>query len=142
MKKWNVLLIFLVLATALFSCKSFKEKDVVTTLENTNWQLIKTQKKVYSKTEEQQNVIMLSFANGNFNTSDGCNSIGGGFTTEGSAIEFDKIRATMRYCDQEFMEKHGYSIPFHEVKKFEIKKNKLYLFEDDGKTLVDKYEKK
>ena len=30
----------------------------------------------------------------------------------------------------------------YEVKKFEIKKNKLYLFEDDGKTLVAEYEKK
>lgn len=114
----------------------------MTNLENTTWQLVKTNDRSYVVNEEKPDGISISFAAGNFSSSDGCNALGGEFKSEGNTIEFDKIRGTMRYCDEEFMKKFGYYVPFHSVKKFEIKNNKLYLYDADGQTLLAEYSKK
>lgn len=111
-------------------------------LENTNWQLVKTNDRNYFATEENPDGISISFSEGNFSSSNGCNALGGEYKTEGNTIEFGATRASMRYCDEEFMKKFGYSVPFHSVKKFEIKNNKLFLYEADGKTLLAEYSKK
>ena len=144
MKKLKLLFTFLILTSTLFSCKCFKGKasEKMTNLENTTWQLVKTNDRSYVVNEEKPDGISISFAAGNFSSSDGCNALGGEFKSEGNTIEFDKIRGTMRYCDEEFMKKFGYYVPFHSVKKFEIKNNKLYLYDADGQTLLAEYSKK
>ena len=144
MKNLKLLFTFLILTSTLISCKCFKGKssETMINLENTSWQLVKTKDRNYVANEEKPDGISISFADANFSSSDGCNALGGEYKTEGNTIEFGPTRATMRYCDEEYMRKFGYYVPFHSVNKFEIKNNKLYLYEADGKTLLAEYTKK
>jgi len=144
MKNIKLLFTFLIITSTLISCKCFKGKtsETMTNIENTSWQLVKTQDKNYVLNDEKPEGILISFADGNFSSSNGCNALGGEYKTEGNTIEFGATRATMRYCDQEYMEKFGYPVAFHLVKKFEIKSNKLYLYDADGKTVLAEYTKK
>ncbi|WP_177765587.1 META domain-containing protein [Flavobacterium sp. I3-2] len=144
MKNLKLFFTFFILTSTLISCKCFKSKasETMTNLENTSWQLVKTQNRNYVFNEEKPDGISISFTAGNFSSSDGCNALGGEYKTEGNSIEFGPTRGTMRYCDQEFMEKFGYYVAFHLVKKFEIKNNKLYLYDADGQTLLAEYSKK
>lgn len=144
MKKLKLIFTFLVICSTLISCKCFKGKttETMTDLNNTSWQLTKTKDKTYIKNDDKPDGISISFADGNFSTSDGCNGLGGEFKSEKNTIQFDRIRATMRYCDEDYMNKYGYSVAFHLVKKFEIKNNKLYLYDADGKTILAEYTKK
>jgi len=144
MKNIKLLFTFLIIASTLISCKCFKGKSAETmvNLENTSWVLIATKDRIYSYNEEKPDGISISFAEGNFSSNDGCNALGGEYKTEGNSIEFGPTRATMRYCDKEYMQKFGYFVAFHLVKKYEIKNNKLFLYEADGKTLIAEYSKK
>lgn len=144
MKNIKLLFSLIILTTVLVSCNFLKSKssDVMVNLENTNWTLVKAGDKNFVKNNESPDGITLSFSNGNFSTSDGCNAVGGEFITNNNNISFNKVRNTMRYCDQEFMQKYGYSVAFFSAKKFEIKNNKLYLYEENGKTVIAEYVKK
>lgn len=132
---------FLLISSALISCKCIKGKksDMVVNLENTTWNLVKTKEKVFTKNSELPNGISISFNEGNFSSNDGCNSLGGEYIVTENTIAFDKIRGTKRYCDPEYMEKNGYPISFYLVKKYEIKGDKLFLLEEDGKSIVAEY---
>lgn len=144
MKSLKVLFTLLIITTSLISCKCFKGKtsEAMTNLENTSWQLVKTKDRNYVATEENPDGILISFSDGNFSSSNGCNALGGAYKSEGNTIEFGMVRATMRYCDQDFMTKFGYFVSFESVKKFEIKNNNLYFYEADGTTLLAEYKKK
>lgn len=144
MKNIRLLFTLAIFTSLVVSCKCLKPKSstTMTNLENTSWTLIQSGNKVYVKNSETPDGITLSFENGNFSTTDGCNAVGGEFTLDNNNIHFDKVRNTMRYCDQEFMQKYGYAISFFSAKKFEIKNDKLFLYEEDGKTLIAEYAKK
>lgn len=144
MKNLKLFFTFLLLICTLTSCKCFKgnTSEKMNTLENSNWQLVKTKDRNYVMNKEKPDGISISFADGNFSSSDGCNALGGEYKTEGNTIEFGATRATMRYCDEKFMQKYGYYVSFHSVKKFEIKSNKLFLYEADGITLLAEYSRK
>jgi len=141
MKKFNKLFALLLITLILVSCKCFKSKsnETMPTLENTTWKLIKTDSKVFVENNENPEGIQISFMEGNFSTSNGCNANGGTFKTDGNQIEFGQIRATMRYCDKEYMEKYGYPVSFHQVKKYKIENNKLYLLDEEEKIVFAEY---
>jgi len=105
-------------------------------LNNTSWvlQRLDAENRDFVPTEEQKELV-LTFANGNYGASDGCNGKGGEYTTENNKITFKIGMSTMRYCGDE-MKHLIYSVPFSETKFLKIEKNKLQLFNEQDKVMA------
>lgn len=109
----------------------------VTLLENTSWALvtIDSQDKKFVANPENR-IIYLNFSDKYISTTDGCNSIGATFIQQGNKVQFDDFTSTKKYCDQEYMQKHGYSWKINSVKTFKIENGMLKFFDEDNKVLA------
>ncbi len=105
-------------------------------LNNTSWvlQRLDMENRDFVPTEEQKELV-LTFADGNYGSSDGCNGKGGEYTTEDNKITFKLGMSTMRYCGDE-MKHLIYSVPFSDTKFLKIEKNKLKLFNGQDKVIA------
>lgn len=105
-------------------------------LNNTSWvlQRLDMENRDFVPTEEQKELV-LTFADGNYGASDGCNGKGGEYITENNKITFKIGMSTMRYCGDE-MKHLIYSVPFSDTKFIKIEKNKLQLFNGQDKVIA------
>lgn len=136
------------------SCKCFKKNNTMeneknttemTTgrkpapfmLDNTEWRLVRidAQDKPFVPTEDQKQIV-LTFSEGNMGTSDGCNSIGASYKQDKYLIFFDMFRSTKMYCDQEYMKKNGYMVPFNQAKEFFVENDTLFFLDNKGKRIA------
>lgn len=107
-------------------------------LDNTKWELVRidAQDRPFVPTDENKQII-LTFAEGNMNTSDGCNSLGAEYKQDKYQISFGMFRSTRAYCPPEYMEKNGYMVAFGDVKEFYVENERiLYFFDKNGKRLA------
>lgn len=119
-----------------FNTQKATSQEIMTTLNNTTWVLkrLDIQNRDFVPTEEQKE-LTLSFRDKNYNSSDGCNGLGGEFEVDDNKISFTKGMATMRYCGEE-MKHLVYSVPFGNAKSIQIKKDQLQLFDADKKVIA------
>lgn len=107
----------------LLDTKKEKSEQIMNALNNTSWILkrIDVVDRDFVPTDEQKELV-LSFSDGYYNTSDGCNAKGGEFTIEDNKISFGIGNSTMRYCGEE-MAHLIYSVPIGKTKSIRIIKN-------------------
>lgn len=105
-------------------------------LNNTSWVLkrLDAEKRDFVPTEEQTELV-LTFSDGNYGASDGCNGKGGEYTVADNSITFKAGMSTMRYCGDE-MKHLIYNVPFTNAKSLKIEKQELKLFDEQGKVLA------
>lgn len=105
-------------------------------LNNTSWVLkrLDIENRDFVPTAEQQELV-LTFADGNYGASDGCNGKGGEYTVADNSITFKSGMSTMRYCGDE-MKHLIYSVPFISTKSLKIEKQELKLFDENGKVIA------
>ncbi|RAJ22936.1 heat shock protein HslJ [Gelidibacter algens] len=108
-----VLSLSLVICLVLFNCKSQDAKQMSankfeTQLIGTKWVLTKLNKDLVNLTspELEQPFIKLTAKDYGVGGNGGCNAFGGTFTLkENQHIEFSQLLATMRYCDDNGIER-------------------------------------
>lgn len=108
-----VLCLSLVISLALFNCKSQDAKQksankVEAQLIGTKWVLTKLNKDLVNLTgpELEQPFIKLNAKDNGVGGNGGCNAFGGTFTLkENQHIEFSQLLATMRYCEDNGIER-------------------------------------
>lgn len=107
-------------------------------LANTKWELVRidAQERAFVPTDENKQ-ILLTFTDGNMNTSDGCNALGAEYKQDKYQISFGMFRSTRAYCPPEYMAKNGYMVAFAEAKEFFVENERiLYFLNQDGKRLA------
>lgn len=132
------------------SCKCLKKTDATMnetekmntkpapfTLEGTKWELISLDKqnRKFSPSEETSK-IELSFANGAMSYNDGCNSHSSNFSQDKYKLSFEVGRSTRRYCDEDYMKMHGYSLPITQIKTFFVENDILKFYNETGELLA------
>ena len=118
-----------------------KQEDQSINIEKNAWKLVKVEERVYKPILDQPKEIFLNFKDGFYNTSNGCNELNGEYKILNDNIEFLNGRTTLKMCSEEIMG-NLYRVPFHKVKKINIKNNHLYLLSEDGKTIFAEFIKK
>lgn len=150
MKVIATLSLAVILNLGMISCNSSKNlldtnkeksEQIMNALDNTSWVLkrIDATDRDFVPTDEQKELV-LSFSDGYYSTSDGCNAQGGEFTVEDNKINFGIGRSTMRYCGEE-MAHLIYSVPLYNTKSIRIIKNQLQLV-DENDSVIATYLKK
>lgn len=138
MRKFSHILVFFLSITTLVSCKCFQKNsnNQELTLENTEWKLLKLNNREYSPILNQPEELLLILKDGYYNTSNGCNALGGEYKISNNNIEFFLGRTTLIKCSDE-MSKNFFGVPFHNITKFEIKKDRLYFLSKDEKIIAE-----
>jgi len=116
--------------------KKASAEKIEKSLNNTTWILkkIDATNRDFIPTNEQKE-LPLSFIDGNYGSSDGCNGQGGEFKIEDNKITFGIGMATLRYCGKE-MDHLIYKVPFSKTKSIKIKKNVLKLIDENNKVIA------
>ncbi|HEY6503671.1 MAG TPA: META domain-containing protein [Chitinophagaceae bacterium] len=131
--------IFSLIVTIIFSSFDIKkeamiffQKDGVTALDTHKWYLTT----IYKTNGYTQVLIRKAFIS--FNTTDGrisgngsCNSFGGKLTVDSSGISFGNIFSTKMYCNDVQSIENDFFSRLSKVTRYEIRGNKLLLFEGD-----------
>lgn len=128
------------------SCKCMKKdgatpkekmENTIAELKNTTWKLVRfdLENRPFKATDDVAE-IQLTFTDEYVSTSDGCNGRSGEFSQEGIKVELGKFMTTMRYCDDEYMEKNGYKIPLEATESFKIEKDQLQLINTSGQVIA------
>lgn len=142
--------LFVALSLGITSCSSSQNmldtkkasaKEIEKSLNNTSWILkrIDATNRDFKPTNEQKELV-LSFNDGHYSSSDGCNGQGGTFKVEESKITFGIGMSTLRYCGEE-MNHLIYKVPFVKSKSITIHKDVLKLI-DENDNVVATYTKK
>jgi len=130
--------IFLVMA--LFILSSFtgaparhKDKREILTLDTPKWWLTT----IYRTDGYTQVLLRKAFIN--FNSADGkiggngsCNSFGGNLTVDGNNLHLGNIFSTKMYCDAVQSIENDFLKRLQKITRYEIKGNKLLLFEKEN----------
>jgi heat shock protein HslJ len=138
-----VLSLSLVLCLLLFNCKSqdAKQKSAnqfETPLLETTWVLTKLNKDLVNlaSPELEQPFIKLTAKDNGVGGNGGCNTYGGTFTLkENQHIEFSQLLATMRYCDDNGIER-VFMGNLQKASSYTITNNILTLKDENGYILV------
>lgn len=139
----HVLSLSLVICLVLFNCKSQDTKQksankVETQLIGTKWVLTKLNKDLVnlSNAELKQPFIKLNAKDNGVGGNGGCNVFGGTFTLkENQHIEFSQLLATMRYCEDNGIER-VFMNNLQKATSYTITNNELTLKDENGYVLV------
>ena len=114
------------------ACAMQKENNVPQTpLYETKWSL----KKIYDNKETQavstKAFIRFNKDKGSAGGNGSCNSFGSTATVEGTNVNFKGIFSTKMYCEEVQKTENAYLKQLAKVSRYEIKKDTLFLYEND-----------
>ena len=109
-----------------------------TTLAGAEWKLVCIDKagKLKSVPKDSKAKLQFDKEKGRLTGNGGCNNLHGSFKTEKDNISISKIGATRMYCQESSELETAFLSALEKVKKWEVKKGKLYLKSDTATLLV------
>ena len=104
-------------------------------LADTQWQLIN----IDGKNALEDVLVTLNFSDDAIGGTDGCNSYGGSYTTDGDKINFeDDIFSTLMNCPEKIMDQTlRYYDALKRVTNYMADRQLLTLFDKDGRKLAE-----
>mgnify|MGYP002712274390 CR=1 FL=1 len=103
---------------------------------NTYWKLVslKGQEVTVSKNQREPHLVFASDMR--VSGSDGCNSLGGSYTADGSQLNLGQMISTQRACIEGGEQAHAFTMALSAVKGYQIQGNKLELLDENGAAIA------